>query len=490
MSRRLLSACLGAAVLVSGSVRAGEPGENPPLSGGAIVTQRTDEPSSGHPGWIWTIERPYPPVFPSVYNSLPASLPTPTLYQLRPTARRTLAGSLLFGVNPVLALMPTAKALDAPGDHPQQVAGEDIFSEVAQCKVYKVPHFVSGPGESTYVWEETDWLKWFVSRWTNGHSGSSPEPNDYVVANLMQGDAPAEEYDAPLVPTLEMLPMPQEDGEAPDGITCPWLRQQAVDRHACQFADPQIGRSVLENFERLEQADQLLGMAKELARAGCIGEALEYCAFAQDLCPGSPCAARAAEVMCELYVRLCEPATKPEPGIEQQVKGLMKACRLLMNEGLHEQAAELARQAFALDPERVAADPLIYKMHLLAVTPASHSAGAEEASEPPSCPYCPPAGKPIREIVPSKKKPKSEPATSVPSGSEEASEEAGPSSLGELVEAMMGGPGRAQFGFGLNGDGSLRLCGECTYFGTIYHVLFSRGALAIWKTPDAAAVQP
>jgi hypothetical protein len=232
-------------------------------------------------------------------------------------------------------------------------------------------------------------------------------------------------------------------------------------------------------------------MAKEFARAGCIGEALEYCALAQGLCPGSPCAARAAAVMCDLYVRLCEPATQLEPGIEQQVKGLMKACRLLMNEGLHEQAAELARQAFVLDPEGVAADPLIYKMHLLATTPAQHSAGSEEASEPPSCPYCPPAGKPIPGIVPAKKKPKSGPAAlRVPSGSEEASEEAGPSSVGELVEAMMGGPGRAQFGFGVNGDGSLRLCGECTYFGTVYHVLFSRGALAIWKTPDAAAVQP
>jgi hypothetical protein len=172
-----------------------------------------------------------------------------------------------------------------------------------------------------------------------------------------------------------------------------------------------------------------------------------------------------------------------------------------MNEGLHEQAAELARQAFVLDPERVAADPLIYKMHLLATTPAKHSAGSEEASEPPSCPYCPNSGKPIPGIVPAKKKPKSGPTTllvppvpsvdyEVVSGEEEASEEVGPSSLGELVEAMMGGSGRAQLGFGVNGDGSLRLCGECTYFGTVYHMLFSRGALAIWKTPDAAAVQP
>jgi hypothetical protein len=40
---------------------------------------------------------------------------------------------------------------------------------------------------------------------------------------------------------------------------------------------------------------------------------------------------------------------------------------LAVDEGRHARAAELAREAFALDPERVMADPLVYKMHLLSV---------------------------------------------------------------------------------------------------------------------------
>ncbi len=289
--------------------------------------------------------------------------------------------------------------------------------------------------------------EWIVSQWAVRHAAPAPEQNEgYIkgihpitgLAAVTPVDAPAE-IDAPLVPTSEALPMPQEDkphkkkhkkhhhkGErlpmpqedVSDGVTCPYLRQQAADRHACQLADPQIGRDVLDNLESLKAADTLLEMAEQFARAGCFGEAMECCAFAQDLCPGSPCANRAAGVMFDLYVRACElvigteeasDASKKEPGVEQQVNGLMKACRLLVNEGLHEQAAELARQAFAMDPERVMADPLIYKMHLLATSPAP--SGSSESAEPSSCPYCPKAGEPIHGIVPGKKKTKSNPTT-------------------------------------------------------------------------------
>jgi hypothetical protein len=48
-----------------------------------------------------------------------------------------------------------------------------------------------------------------------------------------------------------------------------------------------------------------------------------------------------------------------------QVKGLMKACHLAFEEGRYDKAADLARQAHALDPRRVEADPLVYKLHLL-----------------------------------------------------------------------------------------------------------------------------
>jgi len=47
----------------------------------------------------------------------------------------------------------------------------------------------------------------------------------------------------------------------------------------------------------------------------------------------------------------------------------MKACRLAAEAGETARAAELARQASALDPDAVAGDPLVYKMHLLGRTP-------------------------------------------------------------------------------------------------------------------------
>src|SRR5207247_2459756 len=54
-------------------------------------------------------------------------------------------------------------------------------------------------------------------------------------------------------------------------------------------------------------------------------------------------------------------------GSEVQVTGLLKACRLALTCGDHSKACELARQAQALDAARVAADPVAYKMHLLAL---------------------------------------------------------------------------------------------------------------------------
>jgi hypothetical protein len=134
---------------------------------------------------------------------------------------------------------------------------------------------------------------------------------------------------------FEVLPMPHEDTE----VTCPYLRQQRTDRH-CQPADPQMGRDVFENLERLKQADHLLEMARELARAGFFAEAMECCVHAEELCPGSPCAERAANIMLELAFGITSPTN-----------------------------------------------------------------GSEETAEPPTCPYCPSIGKPIREIVPGKTKP-------------------------------------------------------------------------------------
>src|SRR5262249_48829188 len=60
----------------------------------------------------------------------------------------------------------------------------------------------------------------------------------------------------------------------------------------------------------------------------------------------------------ELHARTCA-------AIRVQAQGLLKACYLALAEGRHRKAADLARQAHALAPELVEADPIVYKLHLL-----------------------------------------------------------------------------------------------------------------------------
>jgi hypothetical protein len=73
--------------------------------------------------------------------------------------------------------------------------------------------------------------------------------------------------------------------------------------------------------------------------------------------------AHASAPNCTSGVRA--PASKAQPGVCEHVRGLMKACRLAVETGRHQKAIELAREAFALDPEAASADPLVYKMHLV-----------------------------------------------------------------------------------------------------------------------------
>jgi hypothetical protein len=58
-----------------------------------------------------------------------------------------------------------------------------------------------------------------------------------------------------------------------------------------------------------------------------------------------------------------------------------------------------------------------------------------------------------------------------------------------LIETIVG-PGHTLFGIGINADGGMRVGGECPCAGSVYHVLYSRGCLAIWKTPDATKTKP
>jgi hypothetical protein len=113
-------------------------------------------------------------------------------------------------------------------------------------------------------------------------------------------------------PVMEVLPMPHEVTE----VTCPYLRQKMIDRQASQPANPMMGRDVIDNLKRLKRADKLLDRAKELARTGFINEAIECCARAAKLCPGSPCAKRATDTMFDLALGFVVPADASEESAE------------------------------------------------------------------------------------------------------------------------------------------------------------------------------
>ena len=89
---------------------------------------------------------------------------------------------------------------------------------------------------------------------------------------------------------------------------------------------------------------------------------------------------------CEkMHQAVMKRAQQKAAGVKEQVDGLLKACYFAVREGRNAKAADLARQAHALDPKRVEGDPLVYKLHLLA-----EKGQCEECETPrESSPACP-----------------------------------------------------------------------------------------------------
>jgi hypothetical protein len=226
-------------------------------------------------------------------------------------------------------------------------------------------------------------------------------------------------------------------------------------------------------------------------------------------------------------------------GVKEQVTGLMKACHLAMSAGRPDRAAALAREAYALDPERVTADPLVCKLHLLtlqqdsgrgggpctscpaasvhtpgarAAHPASCDSAARQrrasqrsASRAPVCPALPPvdAGVPAAfdEVLgeaegqgpPSDMLPY--PLCEEPGGADYPPGDCGTNSPGVsgsgLLEGFVDGllpdlPAGSRLELGVTW-GAVSLSCDVPVGGAVYHVLYNRGALAVWLTPDPSA---
>jgi hypothetical protein len=108
--------------------------------------------------------------------------------------------------------------------------------------------------------------------------------------------------------------------------------------------------------------------------------------------PGQPGSEEESEPRSEVKQPVCPNAealhARHEAGVRVQVEGLLKACYLALEDGRSEKAADLARQAHALAPELVEADPVLYKLHLVAGSSvgAGRSRHEPEKCEAPACP--------------------------------------------------------------------------------------------------------
>jgi hypothetical protein len=184
-------------------------------------------------------------------------------------------------------------------------------------------------------------------------------------------------------------------------------------------------------------------------------------------------------------------------GVHEQVEGLMCACRLAAEAGRHAKAAELARQAYALDAERVMADPLVYKLHLLALQrdkgkarPGGTYSGAEHCE--PACPWTDKGNG----LAPgSKDDPEPDVAPTPPPVDADIV-----GALERLLDDSQGPPyeGPHYHGVSLHGryfdvDCSwtgLRMRGQVPLRGALYHLQYWNGAVSGWVTPNPADLTP
>ncbi len=355
-------------------------------------------------------------------------LPVPSLYRLRPSVRRQVMESVLFGAHPLLALLPTDKFLDCAGDHPQ-----------------------------------------------------------------------AAENAKPACPRA-----------------CPGMRP--AERHVYQFAPSDLTQDLLHNLEKLEAGHRLMHLAEHLALSGRVVEALDCFDIVCRMCPGR-FEAHIGEIMAQVFSPVYSDTTEeaedgaseelPAPhenheetrcpsacpkcerlhaahakGVAEQVEGLMQACRLCAEAGRHAKAAELARQAYALDAERVMADPLVYKMHLLALKRDKGKArhrrpDPDAATSEPSCPRgagCPtptqePTPPPVDDGIIGALEQVLEEAEALP---EEAPHHSGVSLHGCHFDVDCSWTG-------------LRMQGHVPLRGSLYTVQYWNGALSGWVTPGPSA---
>jgi hypothetical protein len=449
-------------------------------------------------------------------------LPVPSLYRLRPSVRRQVMESLLFSAHPLMTLMPTDKLLDCPSDHPQKAAVDVLLDRMCECDPYD-RCIIPGPRVNA----DPEALELRKSwRECQGDPQRREQLQRQIVTKALDMDVPLHVWSLSVVPQQHQLAYAPPDGQEtsqpetskPSCGACPGMCPRPAERHVYQFTAPDLTQDLLHNLEKLDTAHRLMHLAEHLALSGRVVEALDCFDIVCRMCPGR-FEAHISEIMAQVFSPVysgstedaedgaCEELPVPKEdheetscpsacpkcerlhaarakGVPEQVEGLMQACRLAAEAGRHAKAAELARQAYALDAERVLADPLVYKMHLLALKRdkgkarhcrPDHGAGEGE----PACPRAGGCFVPMDQQVP----------PPVDDGVVGA--------LEQVLEEAEARPEPAPHPSGVSLHGGhfdvdcswtgLRMQGHVPLHGSLYTVQFWNGTLSGWATPDPAA---
>jgi hypothetical protein len=339
----------------------------------------------------------------------------PLMAHLPPVQRRLFASTLLFGVHPLLTLVPIERLVDLPCDHPPHEAvecspivvhGEEdntgIFTFGAcpdlfmKCEVVPMPKDIHGTIEIGigFSLHGAPTCKFVVTEFWGCGNCRKDETFKGCVEALLRA----------LKRELITDPQPAH-GECEKPMQCPWYRDEY--RHDdLPGGDMPLAPSVLENLQKLAKAQELQEKGRRLAEDGFHTAARKCFQECQRLVPGflaNHGVADMSHAQSKSDVEILPDFEQEEvdlqtsqfcgPGVSVMVDGLKKGCYLSLAVGHWGHAVDLARQAYALDPERVAADPVMSKLHGLM---NGHAGCCQERKCPddcckqcPDCPDCP-----------------------------------------------------------------------------------------------------
>jgi hypothetical protein len=341
MLRRLLWACLAAALVGTASPGLAKPPDLPEDHRDTVKPQITEEgPNTVVPCPPPPISAPPNRVVRAAYWPAPTDEP-PSLFELlhvRPTVLRRLSSCLLYTVHPLLGLLPTDDFLEDPGEY---------FLPFTQDTDAYLVSFVDAGTINDPPPAATVHGSVAIGVGLN-FGGFGPPVSVSVQVQVQEATTGSLLFgvgcnsDAGLTGSVVLNEKnfdvtPQTTPEKPAEsapMTCPWRRMPTGRR--CIVSDPEVTCDVIGNLEKLIEADRLLEQARELGRQGHLCEALACLEKAAALCPGSRIEERVAEVRAELFPRVyClpvseEPCEEPKASTEDRPRWWQRLLNLFL----------------------------------------------------------------------------------------------------------------------------------------------------------------